>query len=120
MRLRENLEQNGLAYDLNAVTGVSDGDTGVPEGDTLMAFADAAIGDDELELEAARQAVVERLGPAACADAAGIIATFNAMDRVADATGVPIEVWKLEGSDDYREEAGINKLRAAYDARSAT
>ena len=49
-----------------------------------------------------------QMGDAALVDAAAIAATFNAIDRVADSTGIPIEDNKAEVTADFRAALGIN------------
>jgi hypothetical protein len=53
------------------------------------------------------------MGNAALVDAAAIVATFNAIDRVADATGIPIEDNKAESTADIRAALGINAFAQA-------
>jgi hypothetical protein len=113
-RLRENLEQNENEYDLGVITGTSDGDVGIEHGALLMDYADAALGDDIQRLNIAREIVIATLGEEACGDAAGVISTFNAIDRVADATGIPVEEWKLESSEDFRASLGIEKFKELH------
>jgi hypothetical protein len=48
------------------------------------------------------------MGDAALVDAAAIAATFNAIDRVADSTGIQIEEAKAEATADFRAALGIN------------
>jgi len=113
-RLRGNLQGHEGEFDIGVVTGASDGDIGIPNGTVLMEFADAAIGDDEDRLNMARANVVTEIGEKACVDAAGVIATFNAIDRVADSTGIPLEDWKEESTEDFREDLGIEKFRELH------
>tara|TARA_Y100001970_G_scaffold293651_1_gene441958 strand:- start:237 stop:443 length:207 start_codon:yes stop_codon:yes gene_type:complete len=61
-------------------------------------------------LDAARNYVVEAIGSEALVDACGVAATFNAIDRVADATGIPIDEARLEPTADFREFLGINSF----------
>jgi len=51
-----------------------------------------------------------KMGDAALVDSAAIAATFNAIDRVADATGILIEDAKAEATADFRAALGINAL----------
>ena len=90
------------------ITGKTDGDGGIPHGATLMEFAEAVLGRDETVLDLARRAVIDALGPAALGDTAGIVATFNAIDRVADATGIPLENPQIEATEDMRRDLGID------------
>jgi AhpD family alkylhydroperoxidase len=80
-RLRES------GYDLNLLTSAK-GDDNIPHGGLLVAFADAAIGDDDESLSTIRSEMRTRMGDAALIDAAGIVAAFNAIDRVANSTGL--------------------------------
>jgi len=45
-------------------------------------------------------------------DAAGIIGMFNGLDRVADATGTPLEDWKAADTADLRTAIGIDAYAA--------
>lgn len=103
--------------DLTTISGEADGDGGVTHGALLAEFAEAVWDDDEGRLDAARKAVIETLGPAALVDSAGIAATFNAIDRIADSTGIPIDEVRLEPTADFRAALGIDAFpsRAARD-----
>ncbi len=105
--LRASIEQSGADYELNGVIG--DGDGGIPDGKTLIEFAEAVIGDDDARLTTARADVLRTLGAAALVDAAGIVATFNAIDRVADATGTPIDADRIETTAGMRADLGIDQ-----------
>ncbi len=100
-------------YDLGAVTGADESDAGVPHGRELIAFADAVLGDKERALADARAALATALGRAGLADAAGIVGLFNAIDRVADATGIPLEAEKLAASADFRAMLALDRFAVA-------
>ena len=70
----------------------------MPYGRLLVAFADAVLGEDEGALTRAREALAAALGPPGLADAAAVVGLFNAIDRVADATGIPLEPEKAAAS----------------------
>ena len=106
--LRESSEHSGDDIDFNAILGETDGDVGIPHADILVEFTEAVWGDDDARLEAARRAIIDAMGAAALVDASGITATFNAIDRVADPTGIPLEDFKAEETEDLREDLGIN------------
>jgi hypothetical protein len=97
-------------YDLNAVTGASQGDAGVPHGRLLVEFAEAVLGEDEVALTRARAALSEAIGPAGLVDAAAVVGLFNAIDRVADATGIPLEAEKAAASADFRTALGVDRF----------
>ena len=88
------------------------GDAGVPHGDLLIEFGEAVLGDDNGRLERARSGIISALGEAALVDAAGVAGLFNAIDRVADATGAPLEDWKAEETEEMRNDLGINRFAA--------
>jgi len=63
---------------------------------------------DDARLSAVRSEIRTKMGDAALVDAAAIVATFNAIDRVADSTGIQIEETKAEATADLRSALGIN------------
>ena len=74
----------------------------------LTAFAEAVLGIDDAELIDARQRIRNELGDAALVDAAAVIANYSALDRVADATGIPLEPEKEVNTVELRARLGIN------------
>jgi hypothetical protein len=89
--------------------GASDG--GVEHGELLIRFAEAVLGEDDAALAAVRERVLSTLGPLALVDSSAVAALFNAIDRIADATGIPVEEEKLAASVDYRERLGIRRYQ---------
>lgn len=53
------------------------------------------------------------LGSDALVDSIRMVSLFNAIDRVADSTGTPLEDAKIEKSADFRETLGINDFYSA-------
>ena len=98
----------GQTYDLKTVTGAAAGDGGIPQGALLIDFAEAVLGRDEDRLTRARLKLIEVLGTDALVDAAAVVANFNAIDRIADATGIPIDAERVELTADLRAELAIN------------
>ena len=78
---------------------------GVPHAPLLLAFADAVIAGDGIEVP--RERVMAALGEAALVDAAAVIAGFDGITRIADATGIPIEPAKAEQTAGFRTELGL-------------
>jgi hypothetical protein len=107
--LRESSKTKGGNYDLKLLTG-SSGDGNIPHGALLVQFAEAVLGDDDARLAAIQSEIRSKMGNAALVDAAAIAATFNAIDRVADSTGIPIEDNKAEVTADFRAALGINSF----------
>ena len=87
------------------------GDGGVPAGAELAAFAEALIASDPGQLADAIANLRRAVGDDGWVDAAGVAATFNAIDRVADATGIPLEDAKAEVSADFRSAIGLDAFR---------
>ncbi len=106
--LRASGEYSGDDYDLSAVLGDSGKDTGIPHADVLIRLAETAIGHDEAATASARAAVIDQMGAAALVDAAAVAANFNAIDRIADSIGIPLEADKAATSADFRAELGID------------
>ncbi len=98
--------------DLSAVV-TPDTDSGLPHGTLLIAFADAVLGKDKTALDTVRSEMLTELGQAALVDAAGVVATFMQMVRIADATGIAIGTAILEKTQDVRETLGINTFASA-------
>jgi hypothetical protein len=71
----------------------------------LLGFADAVIANDAIDVQRAR--VAAALGEPAMIDAAAVIAGFDGITRIADATGIPIEPAKAEQTADFRTELGL-------------
>ncbi len=66
------------------------------------------VGDDPAALGEARAALIAAMGTEAMVDASAVAAMFNAIDRVADSTGCPIDEDRLEPTADFRESLGIS------------
>ena len=110
--LRASSKQGGAELDLSVITaGSGSGNGGIPNGEILMAFAEAIVGGEAAALSSARKAVLDQLGAAALVDAAAVAGLFNAIDRVADATGTPLEEAKAAASADVRAAIGIDEFR---------
>jgi hypothetical protein len=105
--LRESSQAKGESCDLTLLTG-GRGDGNIPHGDLLVAFADAVLGEDAGRLAEIQSAIRTTMGDAAFVDAAAVAATFNAIDRLADATGIPIEDANAESTAELRATLGLN------------
>jgi len=88
-------------------------DINFPGGNELLAFSDALLGSDISELNKARSALEQALGPAAISAASSIAATFTKNDRVANGSGIPAEPRMMDGAEDIRELLGLKKFRSA-------
>lgn len=110
MLLRASSQHRGKTVDLQSVVGDGAGDGGVPHGRLLVTFAEAVLTDDPDLLHPARQMMARTLGEAAMVDAAAVAAGFNAIDRVADGTGIPIDEERVASTASLREELGIDRF----------
>ncbi len=108
--LRESAKATDSTIDLEVITSDDAGDGGIPHGGVLTAFAEAVLAGDEARLTDARRLVRDGLGDAALVDAAAVIANYCALDRVADATGIPLESTKEANTVELRAALGIDEF----------
>ena len=102
-----------LSVSVAILGGDGAGDGGVPHGSLLTDFAEAVLGDDEARLTDIRGRIRDTIGDAAFVDAAAVIANYSALDRVADATGIPLEPTKEVDTVALRAELGIDEFIGA-------
>jgi len=112
MLLRASGQTQGEDFDLHAITD-GNASSGVAHGDLLTAYAEACVSGDRDSLGAARSAVEAEMGARALVEAAGVVANFQRMVRIADATGIPLDKPVAIFSTDLREELGIDAFGAS-------
>jgi hypothetical protein len=96
-----------------AIGDAETADGGVEHGAVLRRYA-MAILEEELDLEAARATCIEAVGESATVQAASIIASFDGINRVADATGIRLDSEMAGGlGAGISEELGLQELAAA-------
>ena len=110
MLLRASGEFTGKNYDLKAVMSDKASVNSIPHGKLLMALVQAVFDDEINNLEKARSEVRSEMGDSAFVDACAIIASFNAVVKIADGTGIPLEDYKEEASRDIRKSLSIDKF----------
>lgn len=89
--LRESSRKSELDVDMRVVLGEADDpDGGVERGALLRAFAMAALG-KEGDAAATRAALAGAIGAERTGQAARIVASFDGINRVADATGIRLD-----------------------------
>lgn len=88
-------------------------DPGIAGGRELVEFVDALLGPDAGRLVQARAALVALLGYEGLLGASAIAANFSRNDRIANATGIPLEKDFVEQSEDFRAVLGINDFLSA-------
>ncbi|MBM3487069.1 MAG: hypothetical protein FJX67_10630 [Alphaproteobacteria bacterium] len=110
--LRASSDKTDGTIDYAAITG-NGGEMGVPHGGLLMDFADAVLSTDDRRLAAVSERIRRELGDAVLVDSACVAGFFNAIDRVADSTGTPVEDEKAADTADLRRVMGINTFTGA-------
>ena len=105
--LRESAAATGRRADLSAVVDRSV----VPRlaaGVELLDFVDAVLlGGDVDGVRSRLEAVVGRAG---VVDAAGVVGNFEMMNRVADATGMPVSRGSRRANADLIEDLGLERF----------
>jgi hypothetical protein len=110
MRLSLSGAHTGDEYALEASIGRDASGGGLPHGDLLNEFAEAVCAHDEKRTDITRKKIVVEMGEAALVDTAAVIAAFNGYPRVADATGIPLEDYKAEVTEQMRATLGLDSL----------
>ena len=104
---------SGDDVDPSLVMGHGLGDGGVAHGQSLVAFVEAVMGDDDGVLANRREQLAEEIGSEGLVDAIAVIAMFNYVDRVADATGIPLDEMLDSTTEELRSELGIDDFKSA-------
>jgi alkylhydroperoxidase family enzyme len=113
MLLRASGETAGSAVELAAVNGGLANDGGVAHGARLVAFTEAVMRGDDAAVARERAALRAVLTPEQLVDVAAVIGSFNVVDRVADATGIPLDAMLDAGSADLRAMLGLDRFASA-------
>lgn len=82
----------------------------MPQAALLIEFAESALRGDAMRQRAARETLARTLGVAALVDAAAIVASFNAVVKIADGTGIPLEEAKAAATADLRAALGLEQF----------
>ncbi|MBL6924714.1 MAG: hypothetical protein ISR42_04915 [Acidimicrobiia bacterium] len=106
MLLRESSNALDQTVDLAGTIGQG-GESSVPHGDLLVAYAEAAHHDPASARELDYQ-MLEVVGPGGLVDAAATVAIFNGLVRSADATGIPLDEYVMNVTVDERQVLGLN------------
>jgi hypothetical protein len=101
MALRASSKMTGGDADITVITSERPSDGGVEHGKLLIELVDAVI-DHSADPTPARQMLLEAAGPGLLVEAAATLAIFHLNDRVADATGAPLDEFHI----DYRRKLG--------------
>ncbi len=82
----------------------------LPHGIALLDFVDALLVGSEADLIRAREKLLEDMGSASLVDAAAVVGNFQMMNRVADATGMPVGKGTLKRTKEWRELLGLDRF----------
>lgn len=104
-------QNSGITWDPRSITDATV-DPLLNGGRELVDFVDAAHGSDDEVMASARRELRDALGEAAMVDAAGVIGNFNQMNRLADATGMPVGPGSMRHSEELRAATGIERFHA--------
>lgn len=111
----------GAEVDLSSVNAGSAGGgaSGVKHAGELLAFTEAAMSRPGEGLDEARAALRAVLSPEAYVDTCAIIAAFNVVDRIADATGIPLDGSMAAMSADVRTELDLARFASSANTPGA-
>ena len=98
-------------YDLQAVNVGESAAASVPHGELLIRFTEAVLGTDDANLAEVRETVRATLGDAALSDVAATVASFNAVVKLADGSGIPLEDYKHEATSDIRAQLELDRFK---------
>ena len=105
--LRASGESVGEEFNLETVID-SNAHSGVQHGAILIEFVEAVLGSDAGRLQRARADVLAALGPAGLVDTAGAVASFNAVVKVADGSGIQVDDSRQTTAAKIREELRLD------------
>jgi hypothetical protein len=104
----------GGTIDVRVVTdGKAAAASGVAHAEELVALAEAAVGNDESALKSARARLRSALGDEALVDAAAVVANFQRMVRIADATGIPVDPPLGMVAADVQRELALDRFASS-------
>ena len=111
--LRVSTQISGEKVDIRGIVdgGAAADDMSIEQ--SLLHYAESALGEDLQVIADARQSVKDLLGEQAMVDAAGVIANFQRMVRIADGTGIPLDAPVAMMTADIRADLGLNDYGSA-------
>jgi alkylhydroperoxidase family enzyme len=110
---------SGAEVDLAAVNGSVASDGGIEHGARLVAFTEAVMDRDDAALERERSALRALLTAEQFVDVCAVVAAFNVVDRIADATGIPLDQMMQALSADVRRELDLGRFTSAANTPGA-
>jgi len=101
----------GAEVDVTAVSAGARAETGVHHAARLLAFTEAVMRGEAAAPE--REHLRAALAPEAFIDVAALIGAFNTVDRIADATGIPLDPIMYAMSQDIRQQLNLGRFASA-------
>mgnify|MGYP001814416674 FL=1 len=83
--------------------------TGVPGGKLLLRLVDAVLARTE-PVPDVHRAIIDELGPEALVDAASVFGNFEMMNRVAEASGIPVPPQAIERERELVDQLDIERF----------
>ena len=117
--LRASSQVNETAVDLSTGNGGRESDGGVEHGARLLAFTEAVMSGDDETLDRERAALRALLPSESFVDVAATIGAFNVVDRIADATGIPLDPMIEALSADFRAELNLARFASSANTPGA-
>lgn len=81
----------------------------IPAGRELIDLVDAVLAGTDAATQ--RASVRSIVGDDGLVDAAGVVGNFEMMNRIADATGMPVGQGSLQRSTEWRDLLGLDRFR---------
>ena len=109
--LRESGRREGRDFDMRVVLGdPAAADGGVEHGALLRRFALAVLGKSDESLAEVRGELLDALDASRAGHAARIVASFDGINRVADATGIRLDSEMAAPVQDLIEELRLGEM----------
>jgi alkylhydroperoxidase family enzyme len=102
---------SGREVDLEAVNGTVRPGPGVHRGAELVAFTEAVMRGEAATAE--RRRLRALLSEEQFVEVAAVIGSFNVVDRIADATGIPLDDVLLAMSEDVRARLDLARFASS-------
>lgn len=87
-------------------------DSGIPGGEVILNLVDAVYSGQPADRE--RRVVIDELGPESFVDACAVYGNFSMMNRVAEATGIPIPAAGIEREIEIVETLGLRRMLKSH------
>ena len=114
MMLRVSAMTTETEVDLQGVNGdAASAALGIEYGAELMSFAESLAERDESGLARSRTALRQAAGDKVLVDAAGVVANFQRMVRIADSIGIPFDNMQSDFASSIQTELNLARFASA-------